>query len=140
MSVDINLMGVLWATVASMVVGSIWYADGVFGATWKKLVKLDEKRAKAEMPKAMFGMLVLAFITAYVLAHVTFLSKEFFGDVTYSEAAINSALWLWVGFVMPVIVGNGLFEQRRKKLMAINASNQLVNLLVVALVLGWVGL
>ena len=34
MSIDVNYWGVLAAGVSSMVVGSIWYAQGVFGKTW----------------------------------------------------------------------------------------------------------
>jgi len=138
MEVQVNLLGVLAATVAAMMVGSIWYAPQVFGNEWKKLVKLDEKKMKSEAGKAYAGMLVLALLTSYVVAHVSYLSSNFY-NVTLTQAGATTGFWLWLGIAMPVIIGNGLFEQRRKKLMLINAGNQLVTLIIVGLVIGMVG-
>lgn len=140
MEVDINLWGVFWAAVSSMVVGSIWYAKGVFGASWMKLAKIDESKQKDGAMMALVGMFALSLVMAYVLAHVTYLSVNFFTDYSYQKAAITSGFWMWLGFVLPTMAGTGLFEQRRKKLMAINTGNWLATLLVMGWVLGWVGL
>lgn len=140
MEVDINLWGVFWAAVSSMVVGSIWYSKGVFGTAWQKMAGVDEAKAKQDAPMALAGMFVLALLMAYVLAHVAYLSVSFFEDYTYQFAAISSGFWLWLGIVLPIVASNSLFDQRRKKLTAIHAGNWLVTLVVMGWVLGFVGL
>jgi len=140
MEVDINLWGVFWAAVASMVIGSIWYARGVFGSAWMKLAKVDEKKMQEIGWMPMVYMFVLALVMAYVLAHVSYLASQFFTDYSYQSAAINTAFWVWLGFVVPTMAGTGLFSQTRKKLMAINLGNWLVTLVVMGWILGFVGL
>jgi hypothetical protein len=143
MEVEINNLGVLLAGLSAMVVGSVWYARGVFGNAWMKLAGLNDKKMQ-EMRESqgwtpMLAMLVLALVMAYVLAHLAYQAYTFF-DVSYMYAAVSTGFWAWLGFVVPSSFGNGLFEGRRKKLMTINAGNWLVTLLVMGWVLGLVGL
>jgi len=141
MEVDINMWGVFWAAVSSMVIGSIWYAKGVFGAAWMKLAGVDEKKMREDMDwTPMAAMFVLALVMAYVLAHVAYLSAEFFIDKSFHYAAVSSGFWMWLGFVVTTTLGTGLFSGTRKKLMAINLGNWLVTLVVMGWVIGFVGL
>jgi hypothetical protein len=138
MEVVVNAWGVVLAAVAAMVIGSVWYARPVFGNAWIKLVKLDEKKMKAGAGKSMFGAAVMSLLTAYVLAHVTYLSQYFYG-VSFQSAAISTAFWLWLGISFTMVVTHGLFEQRPGKLIALNAGSQLASLLAMGLVIGLVG-
>lgn len=138
MNVEINMVGVLLASLAAMVVGSVWYAKPVFGKSWIKLLNLDEKRMKKDAPKAMASAVLMSLLTAFVLAHVTYLSNAFYGG-SFMSSAVTTAFWMWLGFQFTLVVMNGFFEQRPVKLMFINASNQLVTLLAMGLVLGAVG-
>jgi len=140
MDVDINVWGVLAATVAAMFVGAVWYAKKVFGEDWMKLAKINEKKAQEQAPVAMFGMFVFAFISAYILAFVTYLVFYFYTDLSYMGAAFMSGLLMWLGFLLYSTVSNGLFEQRPARLTLINAGNQIVTMLAMALALGLVGL
>ena len=140
MDVEVNFAGILAAAVVSLAVGGIWYSKAVFGKTWAKLRKIDEKKAKKNAPKAMLGMVTLALVMAYVLAHVTYLSSSFFADYTYQGAAISSAFWMWAGFVLPVTASDSLFNQASWKLTAIQSGNWLVTLLGMGLVIGAIGL
>jgi len=132
---------VLAAAVSAMVVGSIWYAKPVFGADWMKLAKINEKKSKEDAPVAMFAMFVFAFIAAYVLAFFTFVVGYFYAtELSYMGAAFMTALLVWLGFLLYSVVPGGLFEQKPARLTLINAGNSLATFLVMALVLGWVGL
>ena len=139
MNVEINWVGVGVATLASMIVGSFWYARGVFGASWMKLVKLDEKKAKAAMPMTMLVAVITSFLTAYILAHITYLSFVFF-EVSFTSAALTTAFWLWLGLVAARFIVHDAFEQRDMKLTAMNIGNELVTLLAMGLAIGWIGL
>lgn len=139
MEVQVNMVGVLLATLASFVVGFVWYAKPVFGNAWGKLTKITDDKAKAGMSKAMIAALITALLTAYVLAHVTYLSNQFFGN-SFMSAALQTAFWLWLGIAATTIVVHDAFEQRDMKLTAINMGNQLATLLAMGAVIGWAGI
>ena len=135
MEVDVNWLAVVLATVSSMVVGSIWYAKSVFGTKWQKLVKLDSKDMKSGAGRAIGITIVVSFITAYVLAHVTFLSEQFF-HAGYVQSGLTTAFWMWLGFVAARQITHDAFEQRPWQLTAMNAVHELVTLLIMGLIIG----
>lgn len=138
MSVEVNYWAVLLAGASSMAVGSIWYAKGVFGATWGKLAKVDmSKRVEGSQMALLLGLtFVASLITAYVLAHVSYLSHSFFGN-SWLQDSVSTAFWLWLGFTATRMLTHDLFEGRRKKLTLLNWGNELVTVLVMALIIGW---
>jgi hypothetical protein len=140
MDVEINAVAVLVAAAVSMVVGGLWYSKPVFGKTWGKLEGIDEKKAKKDAPTALLGMAALSLVMAYVLAHVTYISDQFFTDTDFQGAALNTGFWMWLGFVAPVLVSNSLFNQRPWKSTVIHLGNWLVTLVGMGLAIGWVGL
>ena len=128
------------ADLSSMVVGMIYYAKPVFGDAWQKMVKLDEAKMKQGMGPAMTKSIIASLVTAYVLAHVTYLSSVYFVDGTFMSAALTTAFWLWLGISATTIVVHDAFEQRPMKLTAMNAGNQLFTLLAMGLIIGSLGL
>ncbi len=140
MDVQINLLGLLGAIIASFVVGGVWYSPGVMGEQWRKLIKMDKKTMEKGPGGKAWGLTVLgAALQAYVLAHVAYLSFRFF-DYSFMGAALSTAFWMWLGFQLSMLITHDSFEQRPLKLTAINAGNQLVTLLAMGLVIGWIGL
>lgn len=135
MQVEVNWLAVFLAAVSSMIVGSVWYAKPVFGTTWAKLVGLKDNAMREGAALAMTGAFVMAVLTAYILAHVTYISQTFF-QVSFLSSSLNTAFWLWLGIALSTIVTHGLFEKRRKKLIALTAAHQLVTFLVMGLVIG----
>ncbi|MES2971714.1 MAG: DUF1761 domain-containing protein [Patescibacteria group bacterium] len=135
MEVQINYVAVLLATLASMFVGFVWYAKPVFGKMWMDLVGLDEKAQQKGATAAIVQALLAGFLTAYVLAHVTYISQSFYG-VSYMESALNTAFWLWLGIAATTVVIHNAFEQRRKKLTLLTVANELVTFLSMGFVLG----
>jgi len=138
MSVDINFWGVLLAAISSMVVGSIWYAKGVFGKHWAAMakVKMDRKPKPGEMFKMLSLTFVASLITAYVLAHVSWLAHQYFKD-SFMHDTLSTAFWVWLGFTACRLLVHDLFEGRPKELTLLNASHELVTFLVMGVVLGW---
>lgn len=133
--VEVNVWAVLLAAVSSMVVGMVWYAKPVFGTQWAKLVGLKDSAMREGAMLAMVGAFVAAVLTAYILAHVAYISSYFF-QVSFMESALNTAFWLWLGVALTTIVTHGLFEKRRKKLMLLTAAHTLVTFIVMGLVIG----
>lgn len=136
MQVEVNFLGVLAAMVASMVVGGIWYAKPVFGNTWMKLAKVKGDGSSVFKPMAI--TVVVSLITGYVLAHVSYLSQNFFGT-SFLSAALTSAFWMWLGFTAARFITHDAFEGRPMKLTLLNISNELVTFLAMGLVIGLIG-
>lgn len=137
MNVEVNYLAVFLAAASSMVVGSIWYAKGVFGKTWGRLAKVDmssEVKPK-EMGLLLGSTFMASLATAFVLAHFTFLANEFFRQ-GYLSSALQAAFWLWLGFTAARIYVHDAFEGRRKQLTLLNVVHELVTFLVMALIIG----
>ena len=138
MDVQVNYLAVVLAMVSSMVVGSIWYARGVFGNTWGKLAKVDMSGSAEGVWKPIAVTAVVSLITAYVLAHVTYLSNSFFGN-SFLQDALSTAFWMWLGFTATRFITHDAFEGRPMKLTVINISHELVTFLAMGLVIGLMG-
>ncbi len=138
MEVQVNMVAVLLAMLSSMLVGSIWYAKGVFGTQWMSLVGMTDKKAKEGSGKAIGITIVVSFITAYVLAHVTFLSNSFFKH-DFLQDALTTAFWMWLGFTAARIITHDAFEQRPVKLTALTVSHEFATLMVMGLIIGLFG-
>lgn len=136
MNVQVNYLAVLLAAVSSMVVGSIWYAKPVMGKTWQKLVKLDDKKMKSGAAKALALTFILSLLTAYILAHVAYLSNQFF-DHTFFQDAVVTSVWLWAGLTAARMVTHDLFEQRPSKLTLMNVVHEFITLVIMGAVIGF---
>jgi hypothetical protein len=138
MDVQINYLAVLLAAVSSMVVGSLWYLPQVFGKPWMKMtgVKMDRSAPTGAKAAWMYGsVFVASLLTAYVLAHVTFLANQYFRN-SYLQDAVATAFWLWIGFTGARLYVHDTFEGRRKKLTLLNSMHELVTVLVMAVIIG----
>ncbi len=137
-NVEVNYVAVILAALSSFAVGMVWYAKPLFGSQWMKMVGMTDEKSKKGMAKAMAMSLVASLLAAYVLAHVTFLSHQFFGN-SFLQDALSTAFWVGIGLQASVIVVHDSFEQRRKKLSLINIGNQLATVLVMGLIIGLLG-
>lgn len=125
----INYLGIFFASFASHLIGAFWYSPLLFGKQWAKAKGLSEsdiEMTKAEMgPKygmAFIGSFLLSFVMAY--AHV-------FLNVQTVLEALTISVWLFIGFVMPIL-GNGvLFDDKPVKVFWINCGHYLTVLCVV---------
>ena len=142
MEVTVNYLAVFLAALSSMVVGSIWYSQSVFGKMWAKLakIKMDRKPAASEMVVLLGGTFIASLVTAYVLAHVSFLSHSFFKNDSFLQDALATAFWLWLGLTAARIFVHDAFEGRPWKLTLLTVSHELVTLLVMGLIIGWFGI
>jgi hypothetical protein len=139
MNVEVNYVAVVAAMLSSMVVGSIWYARSVFGNTWIKLAKIDMDKNTGNVAKPIVITMIVSLITAYVLAHVTFLSNHFFGN-SFLQDALSTAFWIWLGFTAARFITHDAFEGRPTKLTILNIGNEFVTLMLMGLVIGLIGL
>lgn len=138
MDVQINYWGVLLATAASFAVGGIWYSKGVFGNLWAKLakVKMDKQVSSADMTKLMLTQGALSFVTAYVLAYLSYIVHAFYQG-SWLVDSLSTAVWVWLAFTFCRFWTHDMFEGRPVKLTLLNATHELVTLLAMAAAIGW---
>ena len=139
MDIQVNYLAVLIAGVASMAVGFGWYSKALFGNQWAALKGYTDESLKAkqkDMGKFYAISFVLSLLMAYMLSHVAILSDAFFGNGLFS-AALSSAFFLWLGFVLPVQATASIFGDKKWKLLGIDTGYQLASLVVMAIIIGW---
>ena len=132
-----NLYAVLAATVASMILGTLWYGP-VFGKLWRHLegLSLEDMKSMKLSPAAAMGLMaVLSFLMNYVLAHGIAFGNAYTG-MSGAEGGMTGAFWYWLGFALPLTAGSFLWLNKSWKLWAFNAGYYLVALLVAGAILG----
>jgi CBS domain containing-hemolysin-like protein len=135
MELDINWLAVALATVASMIVAGVWYQDFAFGLPWKKMTKIDAKRAEKSGNTPMVVVLVVNLFTAIVLAAAISIVATHFGNSSVWLALATSVV-IWLAFSATTLLTHNMFEQKPLKLTAINNGYQLAMFTVMALIIG----
>ncbi len=132
MVMGLNVWGVLAALVFSNVLGMTWFSMSVFGKAWAKgrgWSKKDMSGTKG-MAKSMFLNVLGTLVTIVVLAYIV----KFTAAMTWQEGA-SLGFWLWLGFVMPVKLGDVLWAAGKWNVFLIESAYQLVNLAVMGAIL-----
>jgi len=135
----VNYLAIVVAAVAAWLAGAGWYM--VFGKTWMAAIgttpeKMQEMRGQpgAFLPfiYAFVAELAMAWALAGILGHLGP------GQVTVRNGAI-SALFLWLGFVIPTMLVNNSFAHRDWRLMLIDGGHWLVVLVLMGVIIGAIG-
>ncbi len=135
----VSYLAIVVAAVAAWLAGAGWYM--VFGKTWMAAIgttpeKMQEMRGQpgAFLPfiYAFVAELAMAWALAGILGHLGP------GQVTVRNGAI-SALFLWLGFVIPTMLVNNSFAHRDWRLMLIDGGHWLVVLVLMGVIIGTIG-
>lgn len=131
MSPDLNYLAILASAIASFVIGFLWYSPQLFGNIWLKGMHFREDHTKgANMGLTMGIGFLMTLLMVYVLAH--YIS---YMDANTASQGAESAFWPWLGFMLPIMAGQVLWERKSFKVFAINASHYLVVLIVSGIIL-----
>ena len=122
-----NLVGILLASLAAIVVAGAWYSPIAFGKLWQKEAKIKDKELRGGSPVKYIVALFMILLTAVVLQRFIIITNP----ESIFEAA-NVAGWIWLGFIVTYAVAGGLFEKVSTKLMLIDLSGQLLILMAMS--------
>ena len=109
---DINYWAVLSCALLSLVLGFVWYGP-LFGRKWIEINELSpDDLAKREAMQKEVGPLyavqfILSLLQIYILAH--------FVQGWSEVSGVESAAWIWLGFVMPTIAGLAMWNAKPAK-------------------------
>jgi hypothetical protein len=137
----INYLAVVIAAVVAWLAGAVWY--GLLANPWVAAhgKTMDQFKAEQAAHKgtvhawlpfafAFLAELVMAYVLAGMIGHL--------GSVTIRSAVI-SALFVWAGFMVTIMLVNNAFAGRRYVLTAIDTGHWLVVVIVMGVVIGWIG-
>jgi hypothetical protein len=122
---------VLAGTVASMILGGLWYSV-LFGKAWKNLMGWKKGDVQqADVNKAMAQTIVWAIVKAYGMALlVSAVGAQGVRDGLVLGALVSAVI------VLPTIGTNYAFEKKPPALLAITVGNHAVSLLALGAILG----
>ena len=131
----INYVVVFVAAIVSMVIGSIWYGP-LFGKVFMREMCMDKMTPEqmAEAKKGMWKSYVLQFVASLVMFYVLARFMGMLGALSVN-AGLMVAFWVWIGFVVPVQLGQALWGGKMK-IFWLSAGNMLVTLLAVGAIFG----
>jgi len=135
---EVNLWAVLLATASTLLVGSLWYTPKVFGTRWMALARVDRDKVASRGAIPILVTVVVSFVTAWVLAGATSIAHAFYDGAFLSDALLTGA-FLWAGFTAARMITHDAFEARPTGLTLLNVLHELVTVLVMALVIGLIG-
>jgi len=132
---NMNWLSILIATLIPMVLGFIYYHPKVFGNAWMASLGITPETAKKANMTLVFGLsFVMAFLLSlFVLYNVDGPSQEGSYDSFKHGAAHGLILSFFVA--MPIMVTNGLFEQKSFKNLLINLGYWTITLVLMGGVL-----
>ena len=135
MNVVVNFWAILVSAVASMVIGSVWYGP-LFGKMFMREMGMDQwsPEKQAEMKKSMMLTYVWQFIASLVMFYVLARIMALVGWVG-AVGGLHAAFWLWIGFIVPLALGNALWGGKMK-LFWLSIGNTLLTLLAAGLIIG----
>lgn len=136
--IEINYTAILIAVVANFLLGFIWYTP-LFGKVWAREMGFDTsvKPTGGQIAKGLIIMVIGNFLMAYVFAH-NMAAWTFVPGMDQMPAfgvILNSAIFTWLGFYVPVDLSTVAWESRSWKLFFINTGYHLAMLLVAATIL-----
>lgn len=128
----VNWLAVLVAAIATVVVGGLWYAPFAFGKMWQRALGKTDAELDAMRKRAAPGY-ALAIVGSIVTAYVVAITVKWAGATTATDAILVAVI-AWAGYIVSQTMVGTIFEGRSWTLFMINTTNQLVNLVVMALV------
>ena len=140
MEFKINFIAVAVCVLLSFILGFVWYA-AIFTKPWTKEMGYDPNMRpdKTQMMKGMaisvIGNFLFVWMLAFYLAGWKYIpNSDQIGTMSF---AVNSALSVWLVFIVPVHLSKIVWEKHSWKLFFINSGYNLVSAILVALILAY---
>lgn len=126
---EINLIGVLAATIVGMLLGALWYSPVLFGKAWMESIgKTPETLGKPMVP--MIGSIVANILTA---VGVSLLFSVI--DITDLSSAFSVGVILGLLIIFPAMLSDNLFCGWGNRLLLIQSGYRVLSVTLVSVTL-----
>ncbi len=128
----INYLAVLVAAILHWILGAVWY--GLFSSKFIELMAWTPAQLAAIESQSHTRDYILAFLSSliltYILAHFLQYTKA-----TNVASGLQTAFWLWLGFIITTQLPTVIFEGRKPGLYLLNIGYQFVACMAAAALL-----
>jgi len=129
---ELNITGILVATVAGMILGALWYSPLLFGNAWMKCIgKTPDTLGKPTVP--MIGSVIASLLSATGVALVFSLI-----EVSSLPVAIGTGLILGLLIIFPALLSDNLFCGWGAKLLVIQSGYRATSVILMSLAMYYV--
>jgi hypothetical protein len=124
---SLNYLAVFVAWVVHIILGLIWFSPGLFGKEWSKLTGKEMKPAINWMVPMLIGHLAMVFVLLILIK---------LASINNGIGGLAIGLLTWAGFVVPIEMGELVWEKIPFKLFLLRTGNQLIGIAAVGYILG----
>jgi hypothetical protein len=124
---DINLYAVFVAWIIHVGMGLLWFQPKLFGNKWSELTGQQLKPASKWIVPGFLGHLIMILVLAVLIDHTR--SNSGCGGLLIGLLA-------WIGFIVPMEIGELVWEKIPFKLFLIRTGNHLIGMAVSGFILG----
>jgi hypothetical protein len=124
---DINFLAVLTAWIIHIIMNLLWFLPGLFGNQWSRLTGKEMKPDNKWLIPGILGHLAMVFVLVILI------------KLTGSANGVNGliiGLLTWIGFIVPLEIGEVVWEKIPVRLCLIRIGNQLLSIAVAGFILG----
>jgi len=130
----IKYPAVIVAAIVHFLLGGLWYSPLLFENKFLQLINWSPQQLQQIQNESHAKELAIAFVMSlilvYVLAHFVQYTKA-----TNAMGGIQTAFWLWLGFIVTTHVPTVIFEHRSFGLFLINVAYQFVGCALAGVIL-----
>jgi len=126
-----NYPAVVVSAIVYWLLGWLWFGE-LFGKRWMALEGMTEQMAKNVNPVPLFIIsFLLDVLIAFALAQLCL-----WRNANTAARGASMGVFLWIGFIGPLLYTNHMYELRPRELFAINAFYPLVGFMLMGMILG----
>ena len=127
----INYLAVIVAALVHFIIGGLWYGL-IFANIFVDIVGREQLERMAA--DSHWSQYLIAFISSLVLVYILAHFVQLTGSNSVA-GGLQTAFWLWLGFVATTQISSVIFEQRKLGLYLLNIGYQLVACLICGAIL-----
>lgn len=130
----VNYLAVIVAALATFFIGALWYSPLLFAKQWVKAHGYSEEKLK-EMQKSAMPAYLVSLVSYVVMAYVlaVFMANM---NLTGASDGMTVGFLAWLGFAATIGLTANMFSEKKIATYYLDASYQLVYLLVMGAILG----
>ncbi len=130
-----EILGIVLSSLASIVIGALWYSPFLFGPLWMSEVGLTETKMKnmSTTPAQAIGIAIVLGVVFAILLNILF---TWIGVRTIAQGTLLAIASCVTFFCVPLLV-HSVFEDTSKKAWAIYAAHEIVLAAAMGAIISW---
>jgi hypothetical protein len=124
---DINLFAVFVSWIIHIVSGLLWFQPKLFGNEWSNLTGKELKPSKKWVIPGLVGHLAMVFVLVIIIK---------MANIGNGLGGLLIALLCWIGFIVPMEIGELIWEKIPFRLFLIRIGNQFIGMGISGFILG----